>query len=185
MKPMGEVDEAAMHKILDSFAKAGKQLGVGESVGRIWGFLLLQSRPITQKEIQAATGLSRGLISRCLRSMEERMVITVDCRGREKCYSINPSLATSFGELVARQYEERVKRVIEFLSEFSTTLKDTQVRESFRSIISEYEKVSFAFLLFPRIIALINELNLELEDIKEVAKRIYLRRAKENKEDVV
>ena len=174
-----------MHRILDSFAKAGKQLGVGESVGRIWGFLLLQSGPVTQKEIEAGTGLSRGLISQCLGGMEERTVAIVDRSGRENHYSINPSLATSFGELVARQYEERVKRVIEFLSEFSATLKDTQVRESFRSIISEYKKVSIAFLLFPQIIALINESNLELQDVKGVVKSIYLRIAKEKTEDVV
>jgi DNA-binding transcriptional regulator GbsR (MarR family) len=179
------VDEAAMHKILDAFAKAGKQLGVGESVGRIWGFLLLQSGPVTQKEIQAGTGLSRGLISQCLRGMEERTVATVDRSGRENRYSINPSVATCCGELVGRHYEERVKRVIAFLSEVSATLKDTQVRESVRSIISEYEKVSIAFLLFPQLIALINESNLELQDVKGVVKSIYLRIEKEKHEDVV
>ena len=175
----------AMQRVLDSFAKAGKQLGVGESVGRIWGFLLLQSGPVTQKEIEAGTGLSRGLISQCLRGMEERTVVSVDRSGRENHYSINPSLATSYGALVARQYEDRVKWVIEFLAEFSTTLRDTQLRESVRSIISEYKKVSIAFLLFPQIIALIQESNHELEDVKAVAKRIYLRIENDTKEDVV
>lgn len=170
----------AMHRTLDSFAKAGKQLGTGESVGRIWGFLLLQSCPVTQKQIEAGTGLSRGLISQCLRGMEERTVVTVDRRGREKWYSINPSLATSFGELVARQYDARVKGMIAFLSEFSTTLTDTQVRETVRSIIGEYKKLSIAFLLFPQIIARVHELNLELQEVKDVVNRIYLRLEQEN-----
>jgi DNA-binding transcriptional regulator GbsR (MarR family) len=168
------MSDVAMQKVLDSFAKVGKQMGVGESVGRIWGFLLLKSRPVTQKEIEEGTGYSRGLISQCLQGMEERTVVAVEKEGREKHYLINPALATSFGELVGRQYEERIKQVIEFLSEFSETLKDNKLQESFRSIICEYKKVSIAFLLIPKIIELINGRDLEIRDIKEMAKKISI-----------
>lgn len=166
--------EGAMREALDSFAKAGKQMGVGESVGRIWGFLLLKARPVTQREIEEGTGLSRGLISKCLQGMVERTVVNVKRGGRENLYCINPSLATSFGELVGRQYKERIKRVIEFLSEFSATIRDQQLQESFRSIIGEYKKVSIAFLLFPKIIAQINGMNVDVTDAEEMAKRISL-----------
>jgi DNA-binding transcriptional regulator GbsR (MarR family) len=164
-----------MQKVLDSFAKTGKQIGMGESVGRIWGFLLLKSCPVMQKEIEEGTGYSRGLISHCLQGMEERTVINVEREGRKKRYSINPSLATSYGELVGRQYEDRTKLMIEFLSELSETINDKKVQESFRSLISEYKKVSIAFLLFPKIIALINGRNLDMKDIKEIAKKISIR----------
>ncbi|MBN1762249.1 MAG: hypothetical protein JW878_04120 [Methanomicrobia archaeon] len=174
--------EAAMEKMLDASAKVGKRLGVGESVGRIWGFLLLKSRPVTQKEIEACTGLSRGMISQCLQGMGERTVVIVKREGREKYYSNNPSLATSYGELLGRQYEERLKQVIDFLSEFAETSEDDTLRESLLALRAEYKKVSFAFLLFPQIIALINGMNLDREDVKEKAKRIYIRLEDNRKE---
>ena len=164
-----------MHKVLDSFAKVGKQCGMGESVGRIWGFLLLNSCPVTQKEIEDGTGYSRGLISQCLQGMEERTVVEVKRGGRENGYSINSSLATSFGELVGRQYEERIKLIINFLSEITDTITDEKLRDSLCALMNEYKKLSIAFLLFPKIIALINGKNLDMGDIKEIAKRISIR----------
>jgi len=167
------MDEEAM---LDAAGKTGKLLGVGESVGRIWGFLLLKSRPVTQKEIEAATGYSRGLISQCLQGMEARTVINVERAGREKHYSINPALATSYGEFVGRQYEERMKQVIEFLSAFADSIEDERIRDFLFAIRDEYKKVSIAFILTPRIIALINEWDIESmeDDIKDMAKRISI-----------
>jgi len=175
------MSEGAMQEALDSFARAGKQMGVGESVGRIWGFLLLKVSPVTQREIEEGTGLSRGLISKCLQGMVERTVVEVKRGGRENLYYINPSLATSFGELVGRQYKERIKMVIDFLSKFSATIQDKQLRASFRSIIGEYKKVSIAFLLFPKIIALINGTDVDIKDVEEMAKRITLRIGGERK----
>jgi len=169
------MSDGEMQKVLDSFAKVGKHCGMGESVGRIWGYLLLKSCPVTQKEIEEGTGYSRGLISHCLQGMEERTVVSAEKSGREIHYSINSSLATSFGELVGRQYEERIKLMIEFLSELSGTIKDEKVRESFLSIIGEYKKLSLAFLLFPKIIDLIHGMNIGVKDIEEVAKGISIK----------
>ena len=64
------MSEEAMREVLDSLAKIGKQWGLGESVGRVWGFLLFKSCPVTQREIQEGMGYSRGLISRCLRHLK-------------------------------------------------------------------------------------------------------------------
>ena len=169
------MSDEARHKVLDSFAKVGKQCGMGESVGRIWGFLLLSSCPVTQKEIAYGTGYSRGLISHCLQGMEQRTVVEVTRGGRENGYSINSSLATSFGELVGRQYEERIKLIIDFLSEITDSITDAQLRESLCALVDEYKKISTAFLLFPAIVALINGKTLNLGDIKEIAKRIFIR----------
>ena len=177
---MGNV---AMHEVLDSFAKVGKQVGMGESVGRIWGFLLLNSCPVTQKEVEAGTGYSRGLISQCLRGMEERTVVNVEKMGREKRYSINPSLATSFAELVGLQYDDRLRHMIEILSGLSDAVDDSSLRESIHSIISEYKKLSIAFLLFPKIIALINETNVSEKEVNEMAKKISIIIENGNKED--
>jgi DNA-binding transcriptional regulator GbsR (MarR family) len=176
------MDEEAM---LDAAAKAGKMLGVGESVGRIWGFMLLKSRPVTQTEIEAATGYSRGLISQCLQGMEARTVINVERAGREKHYSINPALATSYGEFIGRQYEERMKQVIEFLSEFADAISDARIRDSLLAIRDEYKKVSIAFILTPRIIGLINDRDIESmeDDVKDMAKRISISIAEDEKKE--
>ncbi|MGC9445176.1 MAG: DUF7343 domain-containing protein [Candidatus Methanospirareceae archaeon] len=167
------MDEDAM---LNAAGKTGKLLGVGESVGRIWGFLLITARPVTQQEIEAATGYSRGMISQCLQGMEKRTVITVERVGREKHYSINPTLATSYGTFIGRQYEERMKQVIEFLSAFAESIEDERIRESLLAIRDEYKKVSIAFILTPRIIAQINERNIARmeDDVKDMAKRISI-----------
>jgi len=168
------MSEVELQKVLDSFAKVGKQVGLGESVGRIWGFLLLKSCPVTQREIEEGTGYSRGLISQCLQGMEERTAVEVNKGGREIRYSINSSLAASIGELMGRQYEDKTKLLIEFLSEHSDKIKDEKVRESFLSIISEYKKLSLAFILFPKIIDRINGMSIDVTDIGEVAKRISI-----------
>ena len=168
------MSEVEMQKMLDSFAKVGKQCGLGESVGRIWGFLLLKSCPVTQREIEEGTGYSRGLISQCLQGMEERTVVEVNRGGREIHYSINPSLATSIGKLMGRQYENKTKLLIEFLSGHSDKIKDEKVKESFLSLISEYKKLSLAFILFPKLIDLINGMNIDVKDIEGAAKRISI-----------
>ena len=59
-----KMSEVAMQEVLDSLAKIGKQWDLGESVGRVWGFLLFKSCPVTQREIEEGTGYSSGLISR-------------------------------------------------------------------------------------------------------------------------
>jgi len=162
--------------MLDAAAKVGRILGVGESVGRIWGFMLLTSRPVTQKEIEDGTGYSRGMISQCLQGMEARTVITVERVGREKRYSINPALATSYGAVIGQHYEERMKQVIEFLTELADSITDERIRDSLLAIRDEYKKLSIAFVLTPRIIALINEWNIDgmEDDVKDIAKRISL-----------
>jgi DNA-binding transcriptional regulator GbsR (MarR family) len=177
------MDEDAM---LDAAGKTGKILGVGESVGRIWGFMLLTARPVTQTEIEAATGYSRGMISQCLQGMEARTVIHVERVGREKRYSINPTLATSYGEFIGRQYEERMKQVIEFLSEFADAISDERIRDSLLAIRDEYKKMSIAFILTPQIIALINEQKMEKmeDDVKNMAKRISITIAENAKQEV-
>lgn len=65
--------------------------------------------------------------------------------------------------------------MIEFLSELSGTIEDEKVRASFLSIIGEYKKLSLAFLLFPKIIDLVNGMDIEVKDVEEVAKGISIK----------
>ena len=145
-----------MQEVLDSLAKMGKQWDLGESVGRVWGFLLFKSCPVTQSEIEEGTGYSRGLISRCLTTLKRRNMITVTLDGRENHYSVNTSLSEGFGGLLHRFVSDNIKPMIELLSENSDKINDTKVRETFQALINEYKKLNFAILLFARIIEDIN-----------------------------
>ena len=51
--------------------KVGKQWGLGESAGKIWGTLLLIGRPLTQNEIAEHYGSSPGLVSGNLNVLRE------------------------------------------------------------------------------------------------------------------
>ena len=72
------MSDEAMREVLDSLAKIGKQWGIGESVGRVWGFLLFKSCPVTQREIEEGTGYSRGLVSRSLGKLKKGPMIRVE-----------------------------------------------------------------------------------------------------------
>jgi len=71
------MSDTAMQEVLTSLSKMGKQWGLGAPVGRVWGFMLFKSCPVTQKEIAEGTGYSRGLISRSLSQLDRINMITV------------------------------------------------------------------------------------------------------------
>lgn len=145
-----------MQEVLDSLAKIGKQWGLGESVGRVWGFLLLKSYPVTQKEIEEGTGYSRGLISRCLRVLSRVQMIEVDSDGKEKHYSAITSLTESFDDVLKRLLTDRIDPMIELLSGSLDKIGDPQVRETFLALLNEYKKLNLTILIFSRIIGDIN-----------------------------
>jgi len=85
-----------MQEVLDSLAKIGKQWGLGAPVGRVWGFLLFKSCPVTQREIEEGTGYSRGLVSRSLKKLKMGPMIEISREGREILYLANTSLTEEF-----------------------------------------------------------------------------------------
>jgi len=163
-----------MREVLDSLAKIGKQWGIGESVGRVWGFLLFKSCPMTQREIEAGTGYSRGLVSRSLRELKKGPMIEVKRGGREIRYSVNTSLTESFGELMKRCLAENIKPMIELLSTSQDKINDAKVRETFLAVLHEYRKLNLAVLLFSRIMNDINTMPVEVENVEEVVEKISM-----------
>ncbi len=164
-----------MQEVLDSLAKIGKQWGIGESVGRVWGFLLFKSCPVTQREIEAGTGYSRGLVSRSLKVLKRGPMIAVKREGREIRYSVNTSLTESFGELLKRFLAENIKPMIELLSTNRDKISDAKVRETFSAVLHEYRKLNLAVLLFSRIMNDINTMPVDVENVEEVANRIEMK----------
>lgn len=161
-----------MKEMQDSLAKIGKQWDLGESVGRVWGFLLFKSSPVTQREIEEGTGYSRGLVSRSLKRMEQGSMIAVERDGREMRYSANTSLAEGFGELMKHFLTDKIKPMIELLSDNLDKIGDEKVRQTFLALINEYKKLNLAVLLFSKLIDDINMRTGEVEDVEALAKRI-------------
>ncbi|RLG32667.1 hypothetical protein DRN97_06825 [Methanosarcinales archaeon] len=166
-----------MREVLDSLAKIGKQWGIGESVGRVWGFLLFKSCPVTQREIEEGTGYSRGLVSRSLGKLKNGPMIRVKREGREIRYSVNTTLTNSFGELLKRFLAENIKPIIELLSTSRDKVRDAKVKENFTAVLHEYRKLNLAVLLFSRIMDELNTMpvDVEVENVEEVAKRISMK----------
>jgi DNA-binding transcriptional regulator GbsR (MarR family) len=164
-----------MQEVLDSLAKMGKQWDLGAPVGRVWGFLLFKSCPVTQREIEEGTGYSRGLISRCLKVLKRGPVIEVSREGREIRYSVNTSLTDSFGELLKRFLADNIKPMIELLSTSQDKIGDANVKETFHALINEYKKLNLAVLLFSKIIDNINTMPVGLENVEEVAEKISMK----------
>jgi DNA-binding transcriptional regulator GbsR (MarR family) len=163
------MSEVVMHEVLDSLAKMGKQWDLGEPVGRVWGFLLFKSCPVTQKEIEDGTGYSRGLISRCLKILEKMPLIEVSRVRKENLYSVNTSLTEGFSELLKRFLNGKINPMIELLSETVDKIEDAKVRETFLALLHEYKKLNLAIHIFSGIIEdiNINALATEMEDIEE------------------
>ena len=170
-----KMSEEAMQEVLDSLAKIGKQWGLGESVGRVWGFLLFKSCPVTQREIQEGMGYSRGLISRCLRQLKLGPMIKVSREGREIHYSVNTSLTEGFGDVVKRFLADNIKPMIKLLSENSDKITVEKVREDVLALLDEYKKLNITVLLFSNIIDHINVMNLDVEEMEGMAKRISMK----------
>ena len=166
-----------MREVLDSLAKIGKQWGIGESVGRVLGFLLFKSCPVTQREIEEGTGYSRGLVSRSLGKLKKGPMIRVERKGREIRYSVNTSLTDSFDDLLKRFLAENVKPMIELLSTSRDKIGDAKVKETFTAMLHEYRKLNLAILIFSRIMDELNMMPIDIEkgNVEEVAKSISVK----------
>ncbi len=166
-----------MREVLDSLAKIGKQWGIGESVGRVLGFLLFKSCPVTQREIEEGTGYSRGLVSRSLGKLKKGPMIRVERKGREIRYSVNTSLTESFGDLLKRFLAENIKPTIELLSASRDKIGDAKVKENFTAMLHEYRKLKLAVLIFSRIMDELNMMPIDIEEcnVEEVAKSISVK----------
>ena len=124
---MSDID---VKKILSSFGRISKQWGLGESVGKVWGFLLFKAVPITQKEIEKGTKYSRGLVSRSLKKLKELDIVSTTKKGSEFYYSTNASLIKGFNKVTKNFLEIEVKPLIEYLSKESSKIKDPAVKKN-------------------------------------------------------
>jgi DNA-binding transcriptional regulator GbsR (MarR family) len=161
------MSDVVMQDVLDSFAKIGKHWELGESVGRVCGFMLLKSCPVTQREVEEGTGYSRGFISRCLTVLKDRHLIEVSSAGKENLYSINTSLTENHGKFVEQFLTEELNPIIDVLSGYAESVEDGKVKGNILKLLHEMKKLNLAFRIFLGIIWDIN-MNVLAADIEEV-----------------
>ena len=181
------MSDVVMQEVLDSLAKIGKQWDLGgESVGRVWGFLLLKSCPVTQREVEEGTGYSRGLISRCLKILEMTGRIETCREGQENHYSVKTSLTESFCEMTKRFSTEIANPMIELLSGTVDNIEEAKVRENFHTLLHEYKKLYLAIRIFSGIIKDINlnALATDREDIVDYVVTVNIEDHKEYEEKI-
>jgi DNA-binding transcriptional regulator GbsR (MarR family) len=161
-------DEIDTKKILSSFGRISKQWGLGESVGRVGGFLLFKSIPITQKEIEKGTNYSRGLVSRSLKKLKELDIIFITKKGKEFYYSTNASLIKGFNKVTKNFLETEIKPLTESLSKNLNKVEDNSIRKNINRMINEYKKLNLGISIFSKTMESIVLLN--VENLKKIAK---------------
>jgi len=74
-------------KFIGQIALIGKHWGLGEPAGRVWGLMLFEKNPLSQREISKECNYSLSLVSPSLTILENWGLIgVVEKRGREKLY---------------------------------------------------------------------------------------------------
>jgi len=180
------MSEEAMQEVLDLMTKIGKQMDLGLPVGRVWGFLLFKSCPVTQREIEEGTGYSRGLISRCLKILGTVHNIEVRREGQENRYSVRTTLTDDFVAHFEHVITNMVNPMIEILARNADEIEDSKVRERFHMLLHEFKKLYLAVHIFSGIIKDINlnALATDREDIVDYVVTVNIEDREECEEKI-
>ncbi len=155
-------------KVLSLLEKIAKQWGLGKPVGRVWGFLVFESKPVTQKRIEECVGYSRGLVSICLKKLREVGLINVKKEGKEMLYEANTSLIDGFEKVVMYFLENEIKPLIKYLSDNIDKIKDPALKSRASNAIQEYEKLKIGIMIFSRKMKKVSSFS--VETLKDIAK---------------
>ncbi len=175
-KKRGEINTK---KILFSFGRISKQWGLGEPIGRVWGFLLFKSVPITQKEIEQGTSYSRGLVSRSLKKLKGLDMVLVNRQGKEFYYSTSASLIKGFNKVTKNFLEDEIKPLIESLSKNLDKVNDTAVKKNIRRMINEYKKLDLGILVFSKTMESFSLIS--MSNLAEISKKYSKKKKREVK----
>ena len=174
-------DEIDIKKVLSSFGRISKQWGLGESVGKVWGFLLFKSVPITQKVIEEGINYSRGLVSRSLKKLKDLNIVSITKKAKVFYYSTDASLIKGFNKVTKNFLETEVKPLTESLSKNLNEIEDVTIKKNIRRMINEYKKLDLGILIFSKTMESLNLLN--IENLKEIAKEYSIKLKGGNKQN--
>ena len=148
-------------EFIHRLGKVGKQWGLGESAGKIWGTLLLIGRPLTQREIAEHCGYSPGLVSRNLNVLSHLGIVHYSGRKvQEKLYKPTTSFIGTFEKLVLNFMESEVNPIIDLLGHIKNDEKDKEVRSRIEDLIGDYRKMRVFLDFFTKILEVREKMNL-------------------------
>jgi len=123
--------------------KIGKQWGLSEPAGRVWGVLLFNKQPLCQREIADKSEYSPGLVSTSLKILEQLgMVSITPSKGREKHYEAKTTLTEGFVQLLKRFIDQDLKHTINTLSENRKLITEVRVKKRVDSLMREYQRLN-------------------------------------------
>lgn len=158
-----------MYSIVEFVHWIGRMMnlfGLEESMGVIWGLILLKGRPITQKEIVKETGYSISSVSVSLSKLERLgFIATIGKRGRCRLYKASRTFLDGLENYLRRLIDVEIKNAVLHLSNEAAKIEDNLIRRNAESIISEYEKLRIFLLVFVEILN--KHKNLEKEKLDE------------------
>ena len=141
-------------------ARVGKQWGLGEPCGRIWGIILINSKPLSQKEIAKQTDYSLGLVSPSLKLLERiGMVSVAGTKGKEKLYKPVTSLVDSFEKLMKNFNDIEITPVASLISENIEKVQDEEVKSRLTNLLKDYERMANLLGLFSKL--MLTKLNID------------------------
>ena len=145
-----------MYAVTDFVQWIGRMMrlfGLEESVGVVWGLILLKGKPVTQKEIVKETKYSTSLVSVNLSKLERLGFITsIGRKGRCKLYRSSKSFLDGLKNYLKRITDIEITNAISHLSKDITKIDDEVVRENAEKIIKEYEKLRIFLVAFIKIL---------------------------------
>lgn len=145
-----EIKDEFIHRV----GKIGKQWGLGEPAGRVWGILLFNKKPLTQKEIASQCRYSLGLVSPSLTILENLGMISIIMkRGKVKLYGAVASFMESFEKLVRNFMEQDVRPLIFLLESNLEKIKDKEVKARLEFLIKDYKRVNIILNFFSKILS--------------------------------
>jgi len=131
----------ATTEFIHRLGKATNRWGLGESVGRVWGALLLAGHAMTQEQLAESSGYSIGLVSSSLSRLEEMGFVTsIGRQGRKRLYVAVMSFVDALESFLKRFVEVEVTPALGILSEKIHEVKDAEQRSNAEKILIEYRK---------------------------------------------
>ncbi len=132
-----------------------KSFGLEESIGAIWGFILLKGEPVTQKEIVKGTGYSISLVSISLNKLEKLGFITnIGRKNRCKLYRASKSFLDGLESYLKRLVDIEINNAVVHLSKELEKIKDKDIRANAEKIISDYMELR---IFLNKLIQVLNE----------------------------
>lgn len=130
-----------------------KQWGLGESVGKIWGLLLFENKPLTQREIASHLDCAVSLVSPSLNLMENLgLVSIIGKNGREKQYGSVQSFISVFEKLVKNFIEKEVNPLIKLINNNMNRIEEKETKQRFENMLTEYKKAGESIQMLSRFI---------------------------------